>query len=120
MSEELKPCPFCGSTNISTDLVGEIECRQCFASGPCSEDEWTAWNTRTPDPRIARLEKALRELQGYAGRVYDIVADDCLEALAEPETDAEGRILNDGATLLDGLHDALDRARAALSEEGKA
>lgn len=55
MSEELKPCPFCGGTRIfiSEDPLTLHEyayCDECKASGPEMEDEYTAtkaWNRRT-------------------------------------------------------------------------
>jgi len=57
---EIKPCPFCGSTNIQIDkCVSRVRCRNCFAtSGLVSrliayagiKDEDApimAWNTRS-------------------------------------------------------------------------
>jgi Lar family restriction alleviation protein len=56
--EALKPCPFCGSDNVSasysTNLDNVIchrfvECEDCAACGPTDPDETraiAAWNTR--------------------------------------------------------------------------
>jgi Lar family restriction alleviation protein len=58
MSEQLKPCPFCGSSNIGThgtdkDVVKWCSCRDCGANGPISttkSPEW-GWNRRVrPTP----------------------------------------------------------------------
>jgi hypothetical protein len=35
MSEELKPCPFCGSTDVEVWPVDEyVKCNDCEAEGP--------------------------------------------------------------------------------------
>ncbi len=68
MSEELKPCPFCGSHDImmTDSRVGwYVLCRACQSSGsPTSEIEAIkCWNTRhTPElPTEEEIEKALTE-----------------------------------------------------------
>lgn len=74
MSEELKPCPFCGGeAEIVTwpkphRPVCYVKCKNCSAEN-CDDDfeenvslNVFAWNTRTPDPRVAELEEALREI----------------------------------------------------------
>lgn len=58
MSEDLKPCPFCGSKNIRfKDTRGWLEtcgeCEDCGALGPDGDIDdvssaVAAWNTRTP------------------------------------------------------------------------
>lgn len=52
MSDELKPCPFCGSSNIGTHHSGPPEdrfsyrqCKDCTAMGP-DDCEGLNWNTR--------------------------------------------------------------------------
>lgn len=63
---ELKPCPFCGSGNVSDSYYIKgggnmptgyyVECENCCAGGPAIDDSVlgsgkadaiTAWNTRT-------------------------------------------------------------------------
>jgi Lar family restriction alleviation protein len=53
--EKLKPCPFCGSENVTLrklDILRYIECRDCKATGPLNEvrDDRRAaqlWNIRS-------------------------------------------------------------------------
>lgn len=59
MSEELKPCPFCGSIDIdpkawsSTDSYGP-GCNNCQATNDSAE----AWNKRVSDERLKELSKS--------------------------------------------------------------
>ena len=57
MTTELKPCPFCGSDNVTLEFVDrhmywEVNCNDCFAAGPVTTDGETeqaarvGWNTR--------------------------------------------------------------------------
>jgi len=51
MSEELKPCPFCGSTNLGflSLFAWEVQCNLCLAEGPKAdtrEEAIAAWNRR--------------------------------------------------------------------------
>ncbi|MCV6826040.1 MULTISPECIES: Lar family restriction alleviation protein [Halocynthiibacter] len=53
MSEALKPCPFCGSTNASPEGIvqsskGQMFCNNCGAYGPhpAYDDSGADWNTR--------------------------------------------------------------------------
>jgi Lar family restriction alleviation protein len=90
MSDDLKPCPFCGGEAYFA--VGKIvdgkywhyvECVQCGAMGPyvkyadhniaVKPANALAWNTRTPDPRIEALTEQLeaaradaKEAEAYA------------------------------------------------------
>ena len=49
MTDELKPCPFCGSDDVYRIIGSEVmHCRHCGASGP-----WKigyVWNSRYDDP----------------------------------------------------------------------
>lgn len=61
MPDDLKPCPFCGSEDVSVDTMlttGYVRCKTCQAFGPtvCSETNEEAveeaiklWNKRTDD-----------------------------------------------------------------------
>ena len=61
MSEELKPCPFCGSAEIGILVKGDkkhIYCKDCYLELPGTytrEKAKEIWNTRP------ELEKALRK-----------------------------------------------------------
>ena len=72
---ELKPCPFCGSDNVSSEGVvesskGQVHCHDCGASGPNpvydTIDPQPNWNTRQPvtiqeADNIGLLRKALEK-----------------------------------------------------------
>ena len=65
---KLKPCPFCGGTDIRIDAIPSIaqfyRCERCKAKGPY----WTAdggakekWNTRATDPLIEELAEKIAD-----------------------------------------------------------
>ena len=64
MSDELKPCPFCGWGAESQMRTGSIVCCGCGASTP----RWQDWNTRTDTipsaAYVAGLEDALGAMLG--------------------------------------------------------
>ena len=65
MSVSLKPCPWCGSSDIDADHgAWGVICNQCHATGPgrCHHDT-SYWNTRTPDPAVAVLEAEVARLR---------------------------------------------------------
>ena len=65
MTDELKPCPFCGGENLTVRKellgrdVGFVKCRGCLCQG-----SYAAWNTRTlkatSDARVTELEWQIR------------------------------------------------------------
>lgn len=67
MSDELKPCPFCGST----DLLQEnnhygwaiVQCEECGACGPCINSGRKAanlsWNGRSITEVVPAAQKTL-------------------------------------------------------------
>ena len=70
MSDDLKPCPFCGDKTPYTDEAScrvfgnrtghnfAVACSNCEVSAPGNrtmEGAIAEWNTRTPDPRIEAL-----------------------------------------------------------------
>ena len=76
MSEELKPCPFCGGLNISDKTNGWghafHQCNDCKAQGPARsvtiKNPWAnpvLWNTRAEaaEAKVAELVEALRGLE---------------------------------------------------------
>ena len=65
MSEELKPCPFCGGAETRQHPnIRNVQCRFCGSSGPGKKRKISGeagWNTRAPDERDAEIER-LREI----------------------------------------------------------
>ena len=61
MTEELKPCPFWGHSELSVLLyttMFRVHCWDCGAEGPPGKTEQEAaelWNTRTADALESRL-----------------------------------------------------------------
>ena len=103
MTEQLKPCPFCNSTNVKQggdDKIVGVWCENCGASGPngyLTINGDFDWNTRPAPPAVDReaiaeiveatVEKScpgfqmgagarIRKL--YAGRIADAI----LQAIA--------------------------------------
>jgi Lar family restriction alleviation protein len=108
MTEELKPCPFCGGeAEIVTwpkphQPVCYVKCKNCLAEN-CDDDfeenvalNVFSWNARAPDPRVKRLEEA-------AWGVFEDIGYNAGSAIVTSAS-------------VDRLMDALN----ALSEEGKA
>lgn len=70
MSGALKPCPFCGSTNLKVNESSTrafVECKACKARGPKHESQWESrpfaehnWNLR---PRETELENNMKDIQ---------------------------------------------------------
>ena len=62
MSDDLKPCPFCGAVPLPVNTNGSyVFCSECGADGPVHLTKAVAaWNTRAIDPAAIR-EAALRE-----------------------------------------------------------
>lgn len=86
MSEELKPCPFCGE-NVWTIYAGcgedhSVVCENCEAESPIAksaEDAVKEWNTRPAEDalkaEVERLRAELEELAGYVHRFRETLAD---------------------------------------------
>ena len=65
-TEQLLPCPLCGSTDLFLrDTAGwELDCRNCelslvLADDPTREGLVARWNTRASDFCVERLERTL-------------------------------------------------------------
>ncbi len=71
MSEELRPCPFCGGTNICTEKGINLNyCDSCSAEANIEH-----WNTRPIEDalhtRIAELEALVDELVNIGDNLFD-------------------------------------------------
>jgi len=50
MTDELKPCPFCGGENLEEDAIGRVACSGCGATAPYGYHTTETWNTRADLP----------------------------------------------------------------------
>lgn len=106
MSNELKPCPFCGGEAKIEDKVSQLticcsKCSICNLNANvffCMDDshkktvrEWAIkdWNTRTESTELEQLRKALEEIKAKCEANFDdgcftgIIEDIAGEALAK-------------------------------------
>jgi hypothetical protein len=100
---DLKPCPWCNSTDVEPNDYGADEyfvCRKCNAYGPIDDEDGTLWNTRAaPAPAVAALQAEVARLRAALQAMVDEKCDYMLiNHLGDPE----------------GTH-TIDFARAALS-----
>lgn len=107
---ELKPCPFCGSSNTALDYY-EISCPQelgtivvcndCGASATSIVD----WNTRPIEDALnARIAELELRLDVYNGNMYDVVVDENAKANKRiAELEAELTELKERFDITDGL-----------------
>lgn len=59
MSEELKPCPFCGGSDVSPSSF-DVKCMECGVEMPGgTERAIAAWNRRAPSPDMREAVEAL-------------------------------------------------------------
>lgn len=101
MSEELKPCPFCGSYDVvmeETYTSGYARCRGCGVEGgmrdSCTEAA-AAWNRRAIDVDalcevVDELECALRPKDYTSVDVLCELSNDASKALAKRIREAVG------------------------------
>jgi len=80
MSEELRPCPFCGGTKICTEKGINLNyCDNCSA-----ESNVEHWNTRPIEDALnARIAELELRLDVYNGNMYDVVVDENAKLEAE-------------------------------------
>jgi Lar family restriction alleviation protein len=72
MSEELKPCPFCGSDAVMGKIGGfdqfyYVDCTDCETGTGGVDSETEAadqWNRRAPDPLLDAIHVAVNEAIG--------------------------------------------------------
>lgn len=74
MNEKLKPCPFCGSTDVRMRIINHkygIFCADCESCGPLAPMDWSAveyWNRR----RNGQQTGTMRMDKFYAHNLVDI------------------------------------------------
>lgn len=76
---ELKPCPFCGSSDVHVIENLDVQCKECDAYGPekpSREKAVNAWNTRPAAPPV--IDQAL------VGRIVERARSSRV-ALGEPD-----------------------------------
>ena len=81
MTDQIKPCPFCGSDDIDADViyfpyrteltksVWLVHCLKCHALGPIHIERTgaiAAWNTRDDDELLCALEAAYWQMDNLA------------------------------------------------------
>lgn len=79
----LKPCPFCGSSNVGFNFFGDrVVCNDCDDAVKAE-----SWNARAPDPALAELETWLENRQKLEGGVRLQVIQFVLAKLRELKSD---------------------------------
>ena len=68
MSEEIKPCPFCGSDAEYDDFTEAVTCvnKTCNSYGPDGKNDYDAiqkWNQRPYDYDMPAIVKKVRQLE---------------------------------------------------------
>jgi Lar family restriction alleviation protein len=110
MSDDLKPCPFCGEAQPPHDDTSWVRCLGCGAETgwrPTGDEAIAAWNTRAPDPSIEDLTEQLEAARADTKKA---------EAYAE-ELEAKNGNLCDLAA---NEHGRAERAEAKLAKAVKA
>lgn len=124
MSEELKPCPFCGGSEIkfSGSQVGsQFECQACLTNGPFVHiDDWEiaakAWNRRTESTALTAAQQSNEELKA----ALDMATQGKYSELMLSLADKSGKQLADGLAVC-VLKGELEVAQQSIREmEGDA
>ena len=88
MTEQLKPCPFCGSADLSVISFDykcyAVECNNCGAIGRFKEtndDAKSAWNSRIDksqpsinELQVQDIEEALQVIKNHVKKIEDAFA----------------------------------------------
>ena len=99
MSDDLKPCPFCGEAQPPHDDTSWVRCLGCGAETgwrPTGDEAIAAWNTRAPDPSIEDLTDQLEAARADTKKAVEALR--AVDAL-----DPEGRIDGCSQSALRGL-----------------
>ena len=81
MSNELKPCPFCGGNNLiiidadtwSRFKLAAVICQECKVTTPCfylEEEAIVWWNTRHQDPTRIDVDGNETSIAAYCAEKY--------------------------------------------------
>ena len=88
---ELKPCPFCGGSNVKDEPALQVVI--CMDCGAEKDTDLGEWNTRPiEDALTARIAELELRLDVYNGNMYDVVVDENAKAnkrIAELEAEIE-------------------------------
>lgn len=86
--EELKPCPFCGSSNVTMHELNPnsyARCRGCGAEGGLrdSHDKAAdAWNRRADAKKlVVRLDVSDEQVRRMVDEAVRAAIDDCMEQI---------------------------------------
>ena len=137
MSEALKPCPFCGSTDLGSggdDKFVGYWCKNCEATGPNHYSSRHCWNARADlSARVAELEaerdEALNQLDSERHSVSvlegrNLALLNRVEAAAQRAATLEAKLAKAVDFVLSSIGYAgnsgddflADKARATLAE----
>lgn len=88
MTEKLKPCPFCGSNDVTLEETyesGYVRCRSCGAESGFrySHDEAAAaWNRRTDSKvLVVMLNVSYDQVRRMVDEAVSAAIDDCMERI---------------------------------------
>ena len=108
MSNELKPCPFCGSGEIEVcdweehTLIGCLDCDYAIKCRDCDEDEAIRyWNTRpAEDAKNREIEQLKAEVTRYRRALHNL-KEDCQKRLHWKNSSWERLFLHEVITHID-------------------
>lgn len=88
MSEELMPCPFCGSENVRFESEKHaVVCMRCKSRGcaaPTREMSLDMWNDRVGDDHaelVVRLNVSDEQVRRMVDDAVRAAIDDCMERI---------------------------------------
>lgn len=103
---EIKPCPFCGSTEIEIEDNAYMRCTSCGASSGWKDspvEAIEAWNSRSTENKSEHIDDIMQKLpistlfwrdsENEWGAAVNLGADDCKVAKGTSAMDAMRRLL---------------------------